>query len=170
MGPVSKTTPGGYHGFQFWVFDVCGSILFAEMAAVAAEAPAAGRTAWLADLEHQLRVHSIIGADFAIPLDKWCDGHEDEFIALARAAAGRLAERGHVTAEQAAAWTVLDGAPVIWRGQDIMDTGPVITFAHALAAIIRGTYPPAPPGHRWYFGHPGEPRTIRTAPEGPLGY
>jgi len=38
---VSKTTPAEYHGFCFWVFDVCASILFAEMATVARETPAA---------------------------------------------------------------------------------------------------------------------------------
>jgi len=45
---VSKTTPAEYHGFCFWVFDVCASILFAEMATVARETPAAGRSSWLA--------------------------------------------------------------------------------------------------------------------------
>lgn len=158
---VSKTAPGEYHGFSFWVFDVCESILFAEMAAVAAEIPQAERTAWLADLEYQLRVHSIVGADFAIPLGQWCDGHEDQFVALLAVAGQRLAERGSITAQQAAAWAVLDGTPVIWRGQDVMSTRPAVTFAQALAAIIRGTYPQAPPGHQWYFGHPGEVQTIQ---------
>ena len=45
---MSKTTPAEYHGFCFWVFDVCASILFAEMATVARETPAAGRSSWLA--------------------------------------------------------------------------------------------------------------------------
>ena len=89
---MSKTTPAEYHGFCFWVFDVCQSILFAEMAAVAGEAPAAERSAWLADLERQLRVHAIVGADFAIPLDQWCDGHEEQFLALVSEAGRRLDE------------------------------------------------------------------------------
>jgi hypothetical protein len=157
---VSKTTPAGYHGFCFWVFDVCESILFAEMATVASQIPAAGRSAWLASLEHQLRVQAIAGADLAIPLDQWCDGHEEQFLALVTEAGRRLAERGTITARQAAAWIVLDGTPIIWRGQDAVDTDPVVTFADALAAIIRGTYPQAPPGQQWYFGHPGEVQAI----------
>jgi hypothetical protein len=154
---VSATTPAEYHGFEFWVFDVCESILFAEMAAVASEASAADRSAWLAGLEHELRVHAIVGADFAIPLDQWCDGHEEQFLAVVTEA-GRLAERGTITAEQAAAWVVLDGKPIIWRGQDVVDIAAIVTFAEALGAIIGGTYPQAPPGEQWFFGHP----SVRT--------
>ena len=156
---MSKTTSVEYRGFCFWVFDVCASILFAEMATVAAEP--AERPGWLAGLEDELRVHAVVGADFAVPLDRWCDGHEEQFLALVAEAGRRLAERGAITAQQAAAWIVLDSTPVIWRGQDAVDTGPVVAFAQALAAIIRGTYPQAPPGHWWYFGHPGGVRTIQ---------
>jgi hypothetical protein len=159
---VSKTTPAEYHGLCFWVFDVCESILFAEMAALVGKTPADNRSAWLSDLEHQLRVHAIAGANFAIPLGQWCDGHEEEFLALVAEAGRRLADRGSITAQQAAAWIVLDDTPIIWRGQDAVDTDPIVAFAEALAAIIRGTYPQAPPGHQWYFGHPGEVRTIQV--------
>ncbi len=157
-GWVSKTMSAGYRGFCFWVLDVCASLLFAEMATVASEP--AERPEWLASLEGELRVHAVVGADLAVPLDEWCDGHEEQFLALVAEAGRRLAGRGAVTARQAAAWVVLNGAPVIWRGQDTVDTAPVVAFAEALAAIIRGTYPQAPPGHWWYFGHPGEVRTI----------
>jgi hypothetical protein len=57
-----------------------------------------------------LRVDAIVGASFAV-LDEWCDGHEDEFIALANQAGTQLAARGSITAQQAASWTVLDGTP-----------------------------------------------------------
>ena len=156
---MSKTTSAGYHGFCFWVFDVSASILFAEMATVASKTPVAERSAWLADLEHQLRVHAIV-SDFAIPLDEWCDGHEEQFLALVTEGL-RLAERGTITAQQAAAWVVLNGTPIIWRGQDAVDTDPVVTFADALAAIIRGTYPQALPGQWWCFGLPGGVQTIQ---------
>ena len=89
------TTSAGYYGFCFWVFDVCASILFAEMATVASLTPAAERSAWLADLEHQLRAHAIV-SDFAIPLDEWCDGHVEQFLALVTEAGRRLAGRGTV--------------------------------------------------------------------------
>ena len=71
---MSNTTPAEYHGFCFWVLDVYASILLAEMATVAGETPTAGRSAWLADLEHQLRVHAVAGADFAIPLTSGATG------------------------------------------------------------------------------------------------
>jgi hypothetical protein len=160
-GLVSKTTPFKYRGKLFWVFDVCESILFAEMAGIAAQIPARGRTPWLAGLEEQLRVDAIVGASFAVLLDDWCDGgHEEEFIALAAQAGERLALRGRITAQQAADWIVLDGTPVIWRGQDSMDTTPITTFVHAMTGIIRGTYPDPPQGLHWYFGLPGDVRAI----------
>jgi hypothetical protein len=157
---VSKTTPFEYRGELFWVYDVCESILFAEMAGIAARVPEHARTAWLADLEQVLRVDAIMGADHAVLLDQWCDGHEDEFTDLVARAAQRLARRGSVTARQAAEWIVIDGNPVIWRGQDSVDTGPIVSFARAMTDIIRGTYPQPPEGRHWYFGHPGEVLTI----------
>ena len=158
---MSSTTAGEYRDFCFWVFDVCGSIVLAEMATVASETPAAERSAWLAGLERQLRVHAIVGADFGIPLDEWCDGHEEQFLALVTEAGRRLAERGPITAQQAAAWIVLDGKPILWRGRDPVDTWPMVAFADAMAAIIRGTYPQAPRGYWWFFGLLGGVRTIQ---------
>ena len=153
---MSKTTPFECRGQLFWVFDVCESILFAEMAGIAAETPDRERTPWLAGLEQPLRVHAIVGADHAVDLDDWCDGHQEEFLALVTRAARRLAGRRSITARQAAGWIVLDGHPIIWRGQDSVDTGPVVAFADAMTGIIRGTYPPPPEGRHWYFGHPGD--------------
>jgi hypothetical protein len=46
---VSKTVPAGYHGFEFWVYDACASILFTHMADVIAETPKSRRPGWLAD-------------------------------------------------------------------------------------------------------------------------
>ncbi len=157
---MSKTTPAEYRGFRFWVLDVCESILFAEMATLAHEKPGAERTAWLVDLEHGLRVHAVVGANFAVPFDQWCDGHEDESLALVAEAARRLAEQGPITAQQAAAWIVLDGMPIRWRGPDSVDIDSIVAFAQALAAIIRGAYPQAPPGQEWYFGVLGGRQTI----------
>jgi hypothetical protein len=54
-----------------------------------------------------------------------------------------------------------DGTPIILRGQHAMDTDPIVAFAEAVAAIIRGTCPQTPPGQQWYFGHPGEVQTIQ---------
>jgi hypothetical protein len=152
---VSKTTPFEYRDRLFWVYDVWESFLFAEMADIAAQEPGPGRTPWLAELERKLRVDAIIGASFAVLLDEWCDGHEDEFIALATRAARQLAARGAITAQQAAAWIVLDGTPVRWRGKDPVDTAPIAGFVGAMADIIRGVYPAPPDGLHWYFNPDG---------------
>ena len=140
-GSVSATTAAGYHGFEFWVYDVCESILFAQMADVIAETPGSQRSDWLSALEQHLRVDAVAGADFYVPFDKWCDGHEKEFLAILAEAARRLAERGRITTEDATRWTVLDNHPIIWRGQEFEDTGPVVAFAEALTEIIHGEYP-----------------------------
>jgi hypothetical protein len=158
---MSSTAEALYRDQHFWIYDVCASILLAEMAAVAEQIPAEERSAWLADLEHQLRVHAIVGAEFGVPLDEWCGGHEEEFLALLATARCRLAERGAITAEQAAAWVVLDNRPILWRGQDVVDCEPIVACADALTAIIRGVYPQAPVGHWWFFGTSPEPLTIQ---------
>ena len=87
---MSSTTSAVYRDQHFWIYDVCASVLLGEMAAVAEQAPAEERSGWLADLEHQLRVHAIVGAEFGLPLDEWCDGHEEEFLALVTTARCRL--------------------------------------------------------------------------------
>ena len=149
---MSKTVPAGYHGFEFWVYDVCASILFAQMADVIAETPKRQRPEWQTALKLRLRVHAVLGANQYVPLGEWCDGHEEEFLAIVAEAARRLAARGRITAGEAAAWTVCDGLPVIWRGQEFEETAPVVAFAETLEAIVLGEYPEPPAGYRWFFG------------------
>jgi hypothetical protein len=148
---VSKTAPAGYHGFEFWVYDVCASILFAQMADVIAETPERQRPEWLSALKQQLRVHAVLGAEQYIPLGEWCDGHEEEFLAILAEAARRLAARGRITAGEAAAWIACDGQPVIWRGQEFEETAPAVVLAGILDAIVHGDYPDPPTGYRWFF-------------------
>jgi hypothetical protein len=151
---VSKTVPAGYHGFEFWVYDVCASILFAQMADVIAETPKSSGPGWLTELKQQLRVHAVLGANQYVPLDEWCDGHEEEFLAVLAEAARRLATRDRVTAEEAAAWIVIDGLPIIWRGGEAEETAPAVALAGIFDAIVHGRYPEPPPGYRWFFGGP----------------
>jgi hypothetical protein len=101
-----------------------------------------------------------MGADHAVDLGRCCNGHRDEFIALVAQAARRLSGRGSNTARQAAAWIVLDGEPIIWRGQDSVDTGPIVVFADAMTDILLDDYLQPPEGRRWYFDHPGEVQAI----------
>ena len=149
---MSKTVPAGYHGFEFWVYDVCASILFAQMADVIAEMPKKRRPEWLTALKEQLRVHAVLGADQYVALGEWCDGHEDEFLAVVAEAARRLAARRRISAEEASAWIACDGQPIIWRGREVEETAPAVAFAEILDAIVHGEYPEAPTGYRWYFG------------------
>jgi hypothetical protein len=149
---VSKTVPVGYHGFEFWLYDVCASILFAQMADVIAETPSRQRAEWLTELKEQLGVHAILGADLYVQLGEWCEGHEDEFLAVLAEAARRLAVRVRITSAEAAAWIVSDGQPIIWRGREAEETAPAVALAGILDAIVHGRYPDPPPGYRWFFG------------------
>jgi hypothetical protein len=128
--------------------------LFAQMADVIVETPKSRRPGWLTELKQQLRVHAVLGANQYVPLDEWCDGHEEEFLAVLAEAARRLAARGRVTAEEAAAWIVIDGLPIIWRGGEAEETAPAVALAEVLDAIVHGRYPEPPPGCRWFFGGP----------------
>ena len=75
-----------------------------------------------------------------------------------------------MTAAEAEAWEVLDGVTVTWRRDLVLGTDPIVTFGRALIDMAAGSYPSAPPGHRWYFGWPDGVRTIsvREAPEAVL--
>ena len=146
--------PAGYHGFEFWVYDVCASILFAQMADVIAETPKGQRPEWLTALKQELRVHAVLGANQYVDLGEWYDDHGEEFLALLAEAARRLAARGRITAEEAAAWIVIDGLPIIWRGEAFEETTPAVTLAEAIRDIVHGRYPQPPTGHHWFFGGP----------------
>ncbi|MBS2964842.1 hypothetical protein KGA66_17425 [Actinocrinis puniceicyclus] len=148
---MSKTTPGGFHGFEFWVHDVCQGLLFAEMIAAIEAIPAAQRPGWMADLVPELQVHACVN-DLYIPIDEWADGHEDAFAELVARARDRLITRGTLTPQEAAAWIIMDELPVHWRGTAPISTNAAVEFAEALIAIVSGTYPEAPSGRRWYFG------------------
>jgi len=154
-------------GQDFWVFDVSESILLAEMADVARRAAGAERGGWLAELENQLRVAAILGAEHGVDLDEWSGGHEEEFIALIREAAGQLADRRSISRDEAARWLVLEEHPIIWRNQDSIETAPIVAFASELIEIIHGTYPRPPEGTWWFLGSPGETKTIRMGTQGP---
>ncbi|MCT2585574.1 hypothetical protein [Actinophytocola gossypii] len=140
---MSKTASATFRGMDFWIHDVAKSLLLAEMIAVTDETPVADHGEWLA-------------------LDEWSAGHEAEFLALVERSTDRLDERGRITAAEAAEWIVLDGEPVIWRGDEVLSTAPVVTLGREILATGRGEYPAPPPGHQWYFGWPGAVRTIRV--------
>lgn len=55
-----------YRGFEFWVYDVCLSIVLAEMVDVAED-----RGSWPASLLSELRIHATV-ADLQLPLGVAC--------------------------------------------------------------------------------------------------
>jgi hypothetical protein len=144
-------TAGSYHGFDFWVYDVCQGLVFAEMAAAAEAIPRDERPGWMIEIIPELKLYAGVN-DFHIPLDEWADGHEEEFIDLVAKAKERLIARGTVTPEEAAEWFVMPDLPIHWRGKTPITTESAVEFADAMIQIVRGTYPAAPAGHNWYFG------------------
>lgn len=161
---MSKKTPGGFHHFEFWVYDVCQGLVFAEMITAVEETAAPERPQWMNEILPDLRLHAAIN-DLFISIDTWADGHEKAFTDLVAQARDRLIERDTVTPEQAAAWIVLDDLPIHWRGSVPISTAPAVEFADALIRIVQGTFPAAPVGRCWYFGAhtpSGEIATIGT--------
>lgn len=148
---MSKTTPGRFHDFEFWVYDVCQGLLFAEMIAAIEAIPLPERPEWMGEILPDLRLVAAIN-DMSIFVDEWADGHEAAFTELLAQARDRLNTRGTVTPEQAAAWIVLEDLPIHWRGTAPISTDTAAEFADALIGIVQGTYPAAPAGQRWYFG------------------
>jgi hypothetical protein len=57
---VSKKTSAQFHDFEFWVYDVCQGLLFAEMVGAAETVPVAERSDWLTGLISDLRVYAAI--------------------------------------------------------------------------------------------------------------
>jgi hypothetical protein len=116
---VSKSTPSAFRGTEFWVYDVCKSLLLAQMVAVVEDSPSDERPSAIADIENDLRVDAAVG-DLFLPLDEWADRDEGAFLSLVSLATDRLNAHQRVTAAEAADCVVLDAMPVIWRGDPIM--------------------------------------------------
>ena len=104
------------------------------------------------EVKQQRQVHAVLGANQDVPLDEWCDRHEEEFLAALAEAARRVAARGRIAAEEAGARIVTDGLPIIWRGGEARAAAAAL--AEVLEAIVHGGYPEPPTGYRWFFGGP----------------
>lgn len=157
---MSRTKPVGYAGFELWVYDASLSLLLAELISMVEELSPQDRPQWWQSVEHDLRVHAVVSDlyfDVGLGLDPTQQG---QLAALLEAAADRVEQRGSFTADEAAQWKVLDEHPVIFRGSEPMSTAPVAELGRALAALLRGTLPSAPPNEWWYYGSPGGCRTI----------
>lgn len=160
LGAVSKTKSVGLRGTEIWVYDASLSLVLAEVIRAVDAMPPQDRPPWWAAVEYDLRVHTII-SDFYLDLDLGLtDEQREEFAQLLVAAADRVRRRVF-TLEEASAWRIIDEHSVIFRGVAPEETGPAAELGEALASMIRGTLPAAPPHTWWYYGPPGGRSTIR---------
>ncbi|GLZ01194.1 hypothetical protein [Actinoplanes sp. NBRC 103695] len=128
--------------------------------------PAGRRPGWWAGSVRELCVAAAI-SDLGLNLDGWSDEVErQEFATLLEEATDQFGAREPVTAGEAAGWIVLDDLPVIFRGDQPMDTKPVAELARALADLLRGQLGPPPPGTWWFYGSPGGRSTLRMRDPG----
>jgi hypothetical protein len=158
---VSGTTTVRFGDQYFWARDVGLSILVAETIGVIEGLSASERPWWLNAMLRDLRTVAVV-PDFGLDVGaEWQGEQVDRLAGWIAEASRRLAARGAVTAAEAAAWQVDGDATVVWRGAAAVDTGPIVQLGRATVALVRGTLPPPPPGHRWFYGDPGGPHTIR---------
>jgi hypothetical protein len=158
---VSKTKSVGLRGQEVWVYDASLSLALAEVILGVEAIPEADRPLWWPVTVRELRVQAVIG-DFYFDQDlALSDAQRDEFAQLLEAAADRLRRRGVFTMQEASAWLVLDDLAVIFRGEEPENTAPAAELAEALASLIRGTLPAAPPNTWWFYGSADDRRTIR---------
>lgn len=160
LGAVSRTKSVGFGGREIWVYDASLSLVLAEVIRDVEAMPQEDRPAWWPAIEEDLRIQAVV-SDFYLDLELGLDAVQREELArLFDAAADRVSARGVFTAGEASAWVVLSDLTVIFRGDGPEDTAPAAELARALAAMIRGTLPAAPPRTWWYYGPPGGRTTI----------
>ncbi|MEJ3743870.1 hypothetical protein WEI85_11325 [Actinomycetes bacterium KLBMP 9797] len=159
---MSRTKSVGLRGTAMWVYDASLSLVLAELITLVEGAPSDERPGWWPGVVRDLRVQAVI-SDFFFDLDLGLsDQQRAELAELFDQAAELVRVRQVFTADEAAAWPVLDDIPVIFRGSEPEPTGPAAELGHAVAELIRGTLPPSPPGTSWFYGSPGGRRTIGT--------
>jgi len=157
---MSKFTPAGLGDFNFWIYDASLAWLLAELIGIVEQMDAGQRPRWWPDVVDELRRDATVGDFF---FDVGQDLDRPDQLQLARfyeMAARRVQGRGTLTPDEAAAWIILDDLPLIFRGDQPVDTTAAAELGHALAQLIRGGLPAAPRGHLWYYGVPDGPKTI----------
>jgi hypothetical protein len=157
---VSRTKPVGLDGVELWVYDASLSLLLAELAHMVEELAPAQRPDWWQLVEHDVRVQAIVSElefDLGIGLTQ---EQRDEFATLLALAADQVERRGVFTPEEAAGWYLLEQNMVLFRGSEPINTDTVAELGRALAALLRGGLPGAPPGEWWLYGAPGGRRSI----------
>jgi len=159
MTVVSRTTPVGLRGQNIWVY--CGSLalLLVEVVRAIEELPRQRRPPWWAQVAEAFRLEAQI-TDMFLDLDLGLtEQQRDELAQVFAQTADRLGSRLYFTPEEVAGWDKVPELPPSIRGEQL-ETGPTAELARALADLIRGTLPPAPPGTWWFYTGSGERRTI----------
>ena len=142
-----------------WAYDVCRSILLAEMVVVA-QTRTPGQPNLSAEKLHELRVLAIVG-DFAWIIDDDWSAEERTILAgLVKAAVDRLRDRPEITNAEGRAWKILDEKTITWRGRP-EPTAAVIEFGEMVADLLDGSHLPDPGSdRRWFYGFPGGRRAL----------
>jgi hypothetical protein len=100
-------------------------------------------------------------SDYGLTLDEaWSEAQQQTFIAFAKEACERLANRESIPAEEIVAWPLLDDLRIFPRGATEVSTGPVVELGRAVIALISGTLPQPPAGMAWFYGTDEGRRTL----------
>jgi hypothetical protein len=157
---MSKFTPAGLGDFHFWIYGASLAVLLAELIGIVEQMDDDQRPRWWPEVVGELRRDAAVG-DYFFDVGQELNHPEHlELANLYELAADRVEQRGTLTPDEAAAWIILDDLPLIFRGDQPVDTTPVAQLGHALSELIRSGLPAAPQGHLWYYGIPGGPKTI----------
>ncbi|GAA0898397.1 hypothetical protein GCM10009557_73660 [Virgisporangium ochraceum] len=145
---------------EIWVYDTALSLVLAHVIRAVERLTPDRRPVWWADHEHDLRVQVVVSDLFLDLTDGLDAAHHGELARLLEDAAAEVRRRGTFTAADAAAWPVLGTDTVPHRDDGSDDTAPAAELGEAMAALLRGTLPPAPAGSMWFDGPPGGRTTI----------
>jgi hypothetical protein len=108
---------------------------------------------WLGPVLAELRHAAIRGSTGMLDLDLGLtDEQRQVIVRLIEQAGERLSQRELITASEAAQLEIEPGVTVRWRPADAIPTEPILDLSRALAALVQGTLPHAPPGHWWCIG------------------
>ncbi len=156
---MSRTTPVGLHGYNIWVHSGNLAVLLVEVIRAIGEMPSRRRPPWWPRVVEAFRSEAHV-TDMFFDLDLGLTAQQrDELAQVFAETAQRLGACPYFTPEQAAGW---DHVPELAPSTDDeqWETAPIAELARALADLIRGTLPPAPPGTWWFYPGSGERRTI----------
>src|SRR5262245_12099588 len=149
---MSKTLFVEYRGTGFWAYDVAVGILLKHLIDAANKAGPARDAAWLTECVESWRANAV-SSDFGLHLhDAWNGDQVEVICSLLAVACASLECRECISADEMAAWNIIDGRGVFARGDPWFPTAPVVELAEAVESLLAGTLPAAPVGTWWIYG------------------